>query len=102
MAQFTDVKGDLYEISDAVPVNTPSSEPVIPSTAIKVVLDDSNNWQGQHDGQTGGSATGSTKYLGSGKGRLFSLSFTSNGGFRWHNMFAVDTKSTHFCYELAV
>lgn len=76
--------------------------PVIPANAGVKVLDDSNNWQGEHDGTTGGKATGQTKFLGPDKGRWFQNKFEQNAGFRWHNMFIKDTTPNHYCYKLGV
>jgi hypothetical protein len=86
-------------------VTTPppsSGAPVIPANAGVKMLDGNTNWKGEHDTTTGGSATGSTKYLGSGKGRLFTTNFTNNAGYRWHNMFVKDTTPNQYCYKLGV
>jgi len=106
---FADITGKHYSIASAVPVPNPPNggggdgAPPIPSSAKSVTLDASNNWQGEHDSVTGGSASGSTKYLGTGNGRLFDLTaFTNNAGFRWHNMFVKDTTPRNFYYALGV
>lgn len=101
---FADIHGKHFMIDNAVPV-PPSGGvdvPVIPSNAGVKMLDDSTNWQGEHDSSTGGTASGITKFLGSSKGRLFHMDFTNNAGYRWHNNFAKDTSVNHFCYKLGV
>lgn len=104
---FADINGKHYTISSAVPVGTPTQPippgtPTIPSNAKTLVLDSSNAWKGVHDETTGGSATGFTKYLGTGKGRMFQNQFKNNAGYRWHNVFAKDTQPNHYCYKLGV
>jgi hypothetical protein len=96
--QFADTHGNLYLIPDAVPVPPAGGAPAIPSTAIAQVLDNSSTWHNEHDTGTPGTSSGSSQAGTS--GRFFQMSFTDNGGERFSNTFAKDSKSNHFCYDL--
>jgi hypothetical protein len=66
-------------------------------------LDDSTNWKWEHDPGTPGSSVGTTAIVSSpsrdGAARKFSMTYSSNGGERYHLSFANDTSATHFVYD---
>ncbi|MFL6428247.1 MAG: hypothetical protein ACJ71S_08390 [Acidobacteriaceae bacterium] len=87
---------------------TPSSPSAsIPSYArASADLDTSNNWAYEHDAGTPGSSRGSTVFPASVSGydnaREFYMTYSSNGGERWHNSFGNDGSATHFVMDTYV
>lgn len=87
---------------------TPSSpSPSIPSYArASSDLDTSSNWAYEHDAGTPGSSRGSTAYPASVSGydnaREFYMTYSGDGGERWHNSFATDGAATHFVMDTYV
>lgn len=85
--------------------------PTIPSTGLLLVpagitpvihkLDALAGWTGVHDAATPGTASGGTTFpvdMGGRNARLFSMSYTQNGGMRFHCPYGQDTASKHFVY----
>jgi hypothetical protein len=64
-------------------------------------LDALTNWQGEHDGATSGTASGTTSYpvsIGGRQARAFPSDYTSHGGFRYHVQYATDLTAKNFIY----
>lgn len=87
---------------------TPSSPSAsIPSYArASADLDTSGNWSYEHDAGTPGGSRGSTAFPASvssyENAREFYMTYSGNGGERWHNSFGNDSSATHFVMDTYV
>jgi hypothetical protein len=94
------------------PLPPPPVPPVVPPasglvllpagvTPTITLLDALTNWQGEHDGATSGTASGTTSYpvsIGGRQARAFPSDYTSHGGFRYHVQYATDLTAKNFIY----
>jgi hypothetical protein len=86
----------------APPPSNPSVS--IPSYArASADLDTSGNWSFEHDAGTPGGSRGSTAFPAStplyDNAREFYMTYSGNGGERWHNSFGSDSAATHFVMD---
>lgn len=77
---------------------------VVPLNAIGVSgIHALSNWQGEHDGGTSGTSSGTMSIVGSptysGPAREFVTNYTNTGGERYWVSFGDDTSSTNFFYD---
>jgi hypothetical protein len=69
-------------------------------------LENSANWQGEHDAGTPGSSSGTSGLVSNpsrdGSARQFAMNYSGNAGQRWHLSFGNDPGATQFVYDLWV
>jgi hypothetical protein len=93
----TDVTVDVSGVSATGALDVPAGASSVSN--IEVL----SSWVGVHDTGTSGSASGWTTLVTSpshsGKSRKFQVSFSNNGGERFHVSFGDDTTATNFVYD---
>ena len=80
------------------------TNPLLPPDPVTVSsVEKLENWKGQHDSGTSGTATGRTSLVVSpsvsGNSREFAISYTNKGGERFSSSFAEDRTSKNFLYD---